>query len=280
MQSIPKWVFNSGQVYMNKGGSMITDQMGNEVAIPVSPQRIISLVPSQTELLFDLGLETELVGITKFCVHPQPKVRTKIKIGGTKNFNFDRITSLDPDLIIGNKEENYRDGIEKLKTQYPVWMSDVRNLQDNHAMIIALGQISNRLSRARLLTENIRQMIDAFEPVTAKSVLYLIWKKPYMAVGTDTYINEILKLCGFDNVLQNQTRYPELEAEQIKALNPEVILLSSEPFPFKPRHLDEFRAICPHANILLVDGEMFSWFGSRLLKAIPYFQQLKNKLVN
>ena len=246
---------------------LVIDQMSNQVSVPVAPEKIISLVPSQTELLFDLGLDKELIGITKFCVHPQPKVRHKTKVGGTKKFNFDRIVSLNPDLIIGNKEENYRDGIETLKTQYPVWMSDIRNLNDNHEMIMALGEICNRRSQAIFLVETIQDMLDSFEPVTDKPALYLIWKKPYMAVGRDTYINELLKLCGFKNVLQNQTRYPELDANQIKALQPEVILLSSEPFP-----------ICPNAKILLADGEMFSWFGSRLLKAIPYFQGLKNEL--
>ena len=263
---------------MDSSGRQVIDQMGNEVDVPVLPQKIISLVPSQTELLFDLGLEKELIGVTKFCVHPRQKVITKTKIGGTKNFNFDRIADLSPDLIIGNKEENYRDGIEKLKTQYPVWMSDIRNLEDNRAMILALGQMNNRLTEAHNLTERIDELTRTFDPITDKSIIYFIWRKPYMAVGGDTFIDEMLKFCGFDNLLRNQKRYPELDAMQIEALDPEVILLSSEPFPFKAGHVAEFKAICPKAKILLVDGEMFSWYGSRLLKAIPYFRGLKRTM--
>lgn len=252
--------------------------MGYRVDVPPSPRKIISLVPSQTELLFDLGLDRELAGITKFCVHPSQKVQTKTKIGGTKKFNFDRIAQLAPDLIIGNKEENYREGIEKLKNRYPVWMSDVKTMEDNRAMIIALGELTNRSKQASALAKSIDESLQAFDPVTHRRALYLIWKKPYMAAGGDTYINETLKLCGFENVLQHQTRYPELNTEQIKALSPDVILLSSEPFPFKPLHLPELKSICPEANTLLVDGEMFSWFGSRLLKAIPYFKKLETEL--
>ena len=259
---------------MNRNSRQVIDQMGFEVEVPQFPRKIISLVPSQTELLFDLGLDSAVSGVTKFCVHPSEKVRSRTQIGGTKKFNFDRIALLSPDLIIGNKEENYADGIEKLKTQYPVWMSDVRNLADNREMIMALGRINHCVSEAKALTDRIDELIDSFEPITSKSVLYVIWRRPYMAVGNDTYINEMLKLCGFRNVLENQARYPALDAGQIKALNPDVILLSSEPFPFKTKHVEEFHAICPRSNILLVDGEMFSWFGSRLLKAIPYFRQL------
>ena len=248
--------------------------MGFEVEVPQFPQKIISLVPSQTELLFDLGLDDAVAGVTKFCVHPSEKVRSRTQVGGTKKFNFDRIARLSPDLIIGNKEENYPDGIEKLKTRYPVWMSDVRNLSDNEEMIMALGRINHRVSEAKALTDRIGELIATFEPITGKSVLYVIWRRPYMAVGNDTYINEMLKLCGFRNVLENQARYPELDPGQISALNPDIILLSSEPFPFKTKHVEEFHTICPQAKIRLVDGEMFSWFGSRLLKAIPYFRQL------
>ncbi len=253
----------------------VTDQMGNKIDVPANPKRIISLVPSQTELLFELGLEKALAGVTKFCIHPGPLVRTKIKVGGTKRFHFDRIAQLAPDLIIGNKEENYREGIEKLKRLYPVWMSDISNLEDNRMMITAVGQICNRSSQAHRITDHIDKLLNNFEPVTNKSVLYFIWRKPYMAVGAGTYIHEILNLCGFNNVLHNYTRYPELSADQIKAHNPEVILLSSEPYPFKAQHMAEFETLCPDAKILMVDGEMFSWFGSRLIKAIPYFQELK-----
>ena len=263
---------------MDNERRQVIDQMGFKVDVPRHPQKIISLVPSLTELLFDLGLGKELIGITKFCVHPSSKVGTKTKVGGTKKFNFEKINRLYPDLIIGNKEENYRDGIERLKARYPVWMSDIKTLEDNREMILALGQINNRTAEAQQLTARMDELTETFDPITNKSVIYLIWRKPYMAVGGDTYINQMLKLCGFENVLQNESRYPELDNSQINALRPDVILLSSEPFPFKSHHVAEFKSICPDIPVLLVDGEMFSWYGSRLLQAIPYFRELKKLL--
>lgn len=248
------------------------DQLGNELVVQFPPMRIISLVPSQTELLADLGLQNEVVGITKFCIHP-PGWQSKKKIGGTKNFNFEVIEQLKPDLIIGNKEENYRTGIETLQQKYPVWMSDITTLSDAVAMIKALGALTDRSQAAEDIANRIEKGFASVRQFEFQRVLYLIWKKPWMAAGPNTFIHHMLSAIGLKNVVTGP-RYPEVQDSEFEKLDPEIILLSSEPYPFKESHIDELSKLCPNAKILLVDGEMFSWYGSRLLKAPAYFDRL------
>lgn len=255
-----------------------TDQLGNSITVLSPPQRIISLVPSQTELLADLGLEDQVVGITKFCVHPERWHKTKVIIGGTKKFDFDRIRSLNPDLIIGNKEENYREGIETLSRQYPVWMSDIVSLADTLGMIRGVGQITNTAFKSDKIVSDIEDIFSGLIKLPSFKTLYLIWKGPWMAAAPGTFIHEMLQLAGLENCLRNQTRYPEFNTEQLQKLNPELILLSSEPYPFQEKHIHELRQLCPDARILLVDGEMFSWYGSRLLKFHAYLEKLRKEL--
>lgn len=253
---------------------LVTDQMGYELIVPDFPQRIISLVPSQTELLFDLGLADRIVGVTKFCVHPAAKVRGKIIIGGTKNFQFAEIDALQPDLIIGNKEENYRAGILQLKQKYPVWLSDITDLPQALTMMQQVGALTDTVARARQLTEQIKNSFQNLISPLNIPTAYLIWRKPYLSVGQDTFIHHMLQTCGFQNVFTQLNRYPEFSAADLQQANPRLILLSSEPYPFKEKHLSEFRAICPAAMIKLVDGELFSWYGSRLQYAASYFEKL------
>lgn len=242
--------------------------------MPRNP-RIISLVPSQTELLFDLGIGDQVIGVTKFCIHPHAEVKRKAKIGGTKKFHFETIDELQPDLIIGNKEENYQEGIEVLKQKYPVWMSDITTLEQAIEMIKAVGDITGTKDRAMEICTRVRQNFDNVKKQPPRRVIYFIWKKPYMAVGNDTFINEMLARLGLINIASDLPRYPELTPLDIKGLNPDLILLSSEPYPFKEKHFNEFKEICPAANVRIVDGEMFSWYGSRLLKAVDYFNHLQ-----
>ncbi|MDX1628847.1 MAG: helical backbone metal receptor [Fulvivirga sp.] len=253
---------------------VVTDQMGYEVTVPQSPSKIISLVPSQTELLFDLGLSHEIKGVTKFCVHPKDQVSEIRKIGGTKQFRFGDIEDIAPDLIIGNKEENYQEGIQKLKEKYPVWMSDIISLSDAIQMIEKVSDLLNRKRRGKEIADNIRTNFASIQKKQSQRVLYFIWKKPYMVAGKETFIDSMLKQIGLKNAIET-TRYPELSEEQIKAINPDLILLSSEPFPFKAGHFGEFSKLSPSAQIHIVDGEMFSWYGSRLLKAPEYFNALR-----
>jgi ABC-type Fe3+-hydroxamate transport system substrate-binding protein len=242
------------------------------------PKRIISLVPSQTELLFYLGLWDEIIGITKFCIHPADLCKNKTKIGGTKNFNFDIIDQLQPDLIIGNKEENYQEGIERLQEKYRVWISDIFNLADAMAMIQTIGNLVGRATQAMVVSHQIQEAFEQIRPAAEKRVAYFIWRKPYMAVGSNTFIDDILSHCGFSNVFSALSRYPEVSKEMLAHAEPEYIFLASEPYPFKEKHLAEFQGICPAAKIRIVDGEMFSWYGSRLLQSAPYFQNLIHQL--
>ncbi|MCP2043559.1 ABC transporter substrate-binding protein [Pontibacter sp. HSC-36F09] len=248
-----------------------TDQMGLTVTLPQLPQRIVSLVPSQTELLFDLGLEDRLVGLTKFCIHPSDKVKQKTIIGGTKNFKLEVIDELQPDLIIGNKEENYEEGIAGLQDKYPVWMSDIYTLEDSLEMISQVGELTGTEARAEKIRQGIAAGFNNLQPVhPAIPTAYFIWRNPYMAVGSNNFIDHLLQRCGFSNIFADQPRYPEVSPEQLQAAAPKLILLSSEPYPFQEKHFGEFQEMCPEAVIKVVDGEMFSWYGSRLLQAPAY----------
>jgi ABC-type Fe3+-hydroxamate transport system substrate-binding protein len=242
--------------------------------------RIVSTVPSQTELLFDLGLDDEIVGITWFCIHPAEKVKSKTKIGGTKNLKLDVIRDLKPDLIIANKEENQREQIEALASEFPVYISDIFTLEDAYEMMQKVGELTGKNSESEELIERIKEaFLQISKAPKPFRTLYLIWKDPYMSIGKNTFIHHMLTdICGLQNVCSEELRYPELSIEQIKDLNPELILLSSEPYPFKEKHISELQEMLPQAKILLVDGEMFSWYGSRL-KLVPgyldtFLQQL------
>ena len=252
-----------------------TDQMGRVVSINYPPRRILSLVPSQTELLFDLGLDREIVGITKFCIHPEDKFRTTAKVGGTKKLNLKKIRELKPDLIIGNKEENERDQIEELIGEFPVWMSDINVLEDALEMINEIGNLTGKSQEAVLLSFEILNGFQTLKLAGGRkqTVAYFIWKDPYMVAGRDTFINDILNKAGFDNFTE-LNRYPELSSDQLKKSNPDIVFLSSEPYPFRDPHVDEIKAICPAAKVIVVDGEMFSWYGSRLLQTPAYLQTL------
>ena len=248
------------------------DQSGRVVELNRYPSRIVSLVPSQTELLYALGLDERVVGITKFCVHPEKWFRSKRRIGGTKNLNLDVIQELNPDLIIANKEENNKQDIDRLEKDFPVWVSDVNDLRSALEMIRSVGDIT--ITDPSALIREIENGFEHLKPLNpAKRVLYLIWNAPYMAAGTDTFIHDMLQRCGFENAVP-LTRYPELSMEQMVDLNPEVVLLSSEPFPFKEEHVRELQRYLPFALVRLVDGEMFSWYGSRLKLASSYFTDL------
>lgn len=258
-----------------------TDQMGRTIELTAPPKRIISLVPSQTELLFELGLHAELVGITKFCVHPEDICKKTPKTGGTKKLDFDKIKSLRPDLIIGNKEENERHQMEALMQEYPVWMSDIQTLDDACDMILRMGELTGKKEKADEINAGITRQFKALasiinKTIPQKKVAYFIWRNPYMSVNENTFIDHILNRLGLENVFHNFTssRYPEISVSELAASEPDYIFLSSEPYPFKEIHFKEFTAICPQAKIILVDGELFSWYGSRLLRAPTYFREL------
>ena len=243
------------------------------------PKKIISLVPSQTELLFSMGLEKEVIGITKFCIHPKTWYTTKTRIGGTKNLDIDKINLLQPDFIIANKEENTKTEIELLAKKYPVLVTDINHLEDALEMIAAIGKFVNKSALANEIAQLIRQSFSSFNPFSKpqKKAVYLIWKNPYMTVGQDTFISDVLQKIGFTNCFQHSTRYPTIAINDIVKQDPDYIFLSSEPYPFKEKDINELRESLPNCKILLVDGEMFSWYGSRLTHAASYFSQLLEK---
>ncbi|MFK7949430.1 MAG: ABC transporter substrate-binding protein [Saprospiraceae bacterium] len=257
---------------------LFQDQLNRPIHINFPPKRIISTVPSQTELLYDLGLRDEVIGITKFCIHPEKWFRTKQRIGGTKQLKLELIESLEPDLIIANKEENDKEQIEYLAAKFPVWLSDITTFDSAMAMIQQVGNLIHKPIEAdNLVAEIQRQKSKYNKPTRLQKVAYFIWRKPYMIAANNTYINEMLRLYGAINVFEHLKRYPEIDLNDLKLMEIDVIFLSSEPYPFKDKHLEEFKTVCPKASIVLVDGELFSWYGSRMLKAFPYFEQLSNK---
>ncbi len=260
------------------------DQLQNTVTLSDIPKRIISLVPSQTELLYDLGLEDETIGITKFCVHPDKWFRSKTRIGGTKTLNIPLIQSLQPDLIIANKEENIQQQVAALYDIAPLWISDINNTDDALDMITSIGLITGKKIEAQKIIAQLKKDLQELNILASLPgnkkyrTAYLIWKDPYMAAAGGTFINDILQKCGWENTLQQKTRYPEINIEELRSIGTELLLLSSEPYPFRQKHIDELQEQLPTTKILLVDGEMFSWYGSRMLKMLPYLKALMKSL--
>ena len=250
---------------------MITDMTGRQVLLPEHPKRIVSLVPSQTELLYDLGLDEEVVGITKFCIHPDSWFRSKRRVGGTKTVHRHIIDELQPDLIIANKEENTREQIEELASVYPVWISDITTVDHALQMIEQVGIITGRGAAAGELVGTISSGFAGLPAASKRArVAYYIWKDPWMCAGGDTFISDVIARMGWLNVCEHLPRYPDVNLQDLQALRPDLVLLSSEPYPFKDKHIAEIAAAVPDAEVKLVDGEMFSWYGSRMRHAIPY----------
>lgn len=256
----------------------VIDQMGREVQFLYPPLRIVSLVPSQTELLFDLGMQKQVAGVTKFCIYPPAARQSASIIGGTKNFDFAKIKAARPDLIIGNKEENYQEGIAQLERHFPVWLSDIASLAEALDMIHRLGDLTGKSHLAEPLAAEIKHSFDQLRLTATDLPLaaYFIWRKPYMVAASGTFIDDMLRRAGFRNAFASLGRYPEVTPEQLARAAPAHIFLSSEPYPFGEKHVAEFQKICPTARIQVVDGELFSWYGSRLRLSAAYFQQLRH----
>ncbi|RYY41203.1 MAG: cobalamin-binding protein [Chitinophagaceae bacterium] len=256
----------------------LLDPFGKPLSLTTPPRRIISLVPSLTELLYDLGLDAEVVGITKFCIHPESWFRSKTRVGGTKTVHIQQALALAPDLVLANKEENVRAQVEELARTVPTWVSDIANLDEAIAAIGAIGTLTHREEAARSLADRIRSGFAALPPLPARRPRagYLIWKDPYMSVGHNTFIHDLMERLGVENAFAGHSRYPEVTVEDLRSCT--LLLLSSEPYPFAQKHIDELRAQLPGTKILLVDGELFSWYGSRLLHTPAYFEELRQAL--
>ncbi|QXP79790.1 MULTISPECIES: ABC transporter substrate-binding protein [Winogradskyella] len=256
------------------------DQLNRKLLFGRKPKRIVSLVPSQTELLVDLGLEAFIVGVTKFCVHPNHLRMSKVVVGGTKEVNIEKIKALRPDIILCNKEENTKEMIEELTGIAPIHVSDVYNLEDSFELINMYGDIFEIERTTSTLVSNIQLEREAFQLQNQNNeklkVAYFIWKKPWMVAASDNFINVMLNEAGFINIFESEKRYPEIDFNNSKLKEADFIFLSTEPFPFKESDVKELQFQFPEMKIKIVDGELFSWYGSRLLKSYPYFKTLHN----
>lgn len=256
----------------------LIDHLGRRMEAPVSPQRIVSLCPSQTATLVDLGLGDRLVGRTHFCIHPEEALRSVAAVGGTKQVKMERIHELQPDLIIAEKEENTEEMVKALDADYPVYVTDVKDIPTCLKMVRDLGTITGKAEAGTAIALEIEQALAAVKPLTeAVRCLYFIWRKPWMLAGHGTFIDAVLQHCNLTNVL-GQDRYPELTPDEIIGLAPEVILLSSEPYPFAARHIAELKEMLPQTRFHLVDGEAFSWYGSRMRGVAGYLNGLLEKI--
>ena len=256
---------------------VFADHLNRKVKIEFPPKRIISTVPSQTELLADLGLSDEIVGITRFCTYPKGWKKEKTIIGGTKRLDFNKISSLNPDLIIGNKEENIKPQVEEIANKYPYWISDVQCFDDNQKLIKDVGKLCNRSTEAEVLCARIENVCSTIRSIQKKSkrVAYFIWRNPFMVAGNNTYINSILENLGFENVFQHlEGRYPRVTLDDLKRVEVDEVFLSSIPFPFNELHAQEFKLFFPDLKVTFVDGEVFSYYGSRIAKSKEYLISL------
>lgn len=239
---------------------------------------IVSLVPSLTELLVDLGLKEHLAGRTRFCIHPKNAVETIPIVGGTKNPNLDKIIELQPDFILANKEENRKVDIEILQKYSRIRVTDISTIEDAILEINTLGKLFQVQNRAAEIVSELQSLLEHRPHVPEKTAAYFIWKDPWMTIGNDTFIHDVLNTYKLHNVYGGQTRYPVTDLTELAEKNPELILLSSEPYPFKEKHHQEIQKSCPGSDVQLVNGEWFSWYGSRLLKAFKWLNSWRQLL--
>lgn len=256
---------------------IVKDQLGIDHEFSFAPKRIVSLVPSITELICDLGLQDSLVGCTKFCVHPQGLKKAVMVVGGTKSVQYKRVADAAPDIIIGNKEENRKEDTLALADIAPVWVSDIATVDDSLEMVKSLGHIFDVAATASRIINETKEILSNFPKLTG-SVAYLIWQNPFMTVGGDTYIHDMLYRLGLTNVFGEKTRYPELTIDSLRASSPDFVFLSSEPFPFKKQHFDEISNLLKDSAVIFVDGEFFSWYGTRLRYVQEYAKTLHTNI--
>ena len=262
------------EVEIKPGG--LTDAIGVR-HVPVNvPARIVSLVPSITELLFALGLQQQIVGRTHYCIHPQPTVATIPSVGGTKKINYTRLRALQPTHVIVNVDENPRELAERLLAdRLPVIVTHPLAPEDNIPLYRLIGGIFNRVVEAEALAARFEQVLTELRQVAwpRRQVLYLIWREPWMGVSRDTYISRMLALVGWETrPAESEARYPVLEMNRTLLDTADLILFSSEPYRFQPADLEAFARdyACPLDKLRLIDGEMTSWYGSRAIAGLSY----------
>ena len=240
-------------------------------------KRIVSLVPSLTELLIDLGLEKEVIGRTRFCIHPSSKIDDIPIIGGTKNPNIAKIRKLKPDFVLANLEENRKEDVEELQKFTQVEVTNINTISEALDTISDLGKKFGKEEKSISLVSKIKKVISQKPEPKLVRTAYFIWRNPWMVAANYTYINDVMQEYGLLNVFSDHTRYPEINLHQLQKKSPELILLSSEPYPFKQKHIIEIQSVCPNCHIELIDGEWFSWYGSRMLSSFTNLHHWRNK---
>lgn len=256
----------------------VTDHLGRLVEFSYPPKRIVSLVPGITDTLFSLDLEKEIVGRTRFCVHPKGLVDQVLKVAGTKDISIDKIRMMKPDLIVCEKEENTKEMVDQLEKEFPVFVCEVQSVQDAYRMIDDLGALTDRKQEAKSLRTMIEHGFQRLPRLLGKRFAYVIWKKPYMVVGNDTYIDSVFQSIGFENAFSTYAgRYSVVTEEDFQHANLDYLFLASEPYPFKDSHREEFLDFLPEVPIKILDGEMF-WYGPRMVEAVKYFQYVFREL--
>ena len=272
-----------------QAASARTDYAGREhpraVAAAGSGPRIVSLVPSITELLFDLGLGPWVAGRTTFCVHPRPAVEAVPRVGGTKTVRIDRLRRLRPTHVIVNVDENRRSDVEAIEAFTPhVIVTHPLDPADNPALYRLLGSIFGREEAAERLAGAFAEALGTVEAAAARlpprRVLYLIWKEPWMTVSRDTYISRTLALVRWETAAHDPgVRYPEVRLGEPLFAGADLVLLASEPYPFKPSHAALVRAAPGGSEvpIALIDAEMVSWYGSRAIPGLRYLARFAER---
>lgn len=243
-----------------------------------SPQRIVSLVPSLTEFLFDIGLENEVVGVTRFCIHPKQAMEKCAVIGGTKDPNIEKIRTLQPTLIIANKEENVESHIRECEEFCDVLVTDISCIASSFSELRRISMSTFREVETEKMLINAQSFLDEIPNFPILKVAYFIWRKPWMVSGGDTFISDVLRIFHLENVFSHKIRYPDISLSEVK--DADVILLSSEPYAFKQKHECDFREAGVLAPVHLVDGEWFSWYGSRFVSSLPKILEWRKNLVD
>lgn len=259
---------------------LLTDARGHQLHLDRPPRRMVSLVPSQTELLAYLGLDETVVGVTRFCERPEYWQDEKTIVGGTKEVNTDRVRSLDPDLILANHEENTKEDVDALDDVASVFVTEVKTVTGALDMIRTVGHLTDTADQTSTLAGKIISRFSDLPDFMPLRAAYLIWREPYMTVGGDTFIHDVLSWGGFENAYADQTRYPEVALDELADADLDVVLCSSEPFPFhqKDEFTAELREALPNTPVELVDGQPFSWYGPRLLDTPDYLQEFRETL--
>ncbi len=265
------------------GLEALIDAVGVTHAPLAVDARIVSLVPSLTELLIDLGLSAQVVGRTTFCIHPASAVASIARVGGTKKVRLDRIEALRPTHALVNIDENDREQVDKLRRFVPnVVVTHPLGPDDNLPLYRLVGALFGRAGEARALAERYRaareRLVRATATLPPRRVLYLIWREPWMTVSEGTYVSRTLALAGLHTVAGDPAvRYPEVDVAAAAA-DADAVLLSSEPFPFKAKHAEEVSDLLRgRVPVLPIDGEMTSWYGSRAPAALDYLARIAHR---